>query len=513
MATDREESVVRRTVTIGMLLCAIASASVLRAQDPAPGVVARNDSVSIRLVDVDLRSAVQVLGKYLDRPVVFGTVNGVRVTLETPQPVPIADVGRLLRGLLESQNYELFADTATAIYRVRPRETARQLGGPPLMDPRGVPPMGGNEALQLYVIHLRHARADDVAATVNALYGRSSSLGESGARRTGTLRIELQENRVPPTLGIPSTPEVVTSVAGRSATFSGEVTIVPDPRANSLLIRAAEKDFELLKAAVRELDIRPLQVLITVTIAEIRKDRSLSFGVSATAGHTSIGKENATVGGTVTGGGVSDVVIDFLNVGAHDIDIRLRAAAARGDVRILSRPVVIAANNEDAEINVGSQRPFVQVARVLPTENTARDQVVQYKDVGTRLSVRPTISPDGYVMLQVTQEVNQATGESSGLSGVDAPVISTRSVQTQLLIKDRQTVVLGGLTDKQRDVSQGGVPVLSSIPVLGGLFGRRSRRTVETELYLFITPHVIRDDAEAEAATKPLETRANEVKP
>ena len=512
MAIDREARVVAQScfrAAVAMLLGALCPAPLLSAQDPAQGVVARNDSVSIRLVDVDLRSAVQVLSKYLDRPVVFGGVSGVRVTLETPRPVPMGEVTRLLRGLLESQNYELFADTTAAIYRVRQREAARQLGS----QLQAQPQQSAQQSLQLYVIHLRHARAADVAATVNALYGRASALGEIGSRRGATLSRELQENRVPLNTGVPPSPEAVPSVAGRPATFSGEVTIVPDPRANSLLIRASERDFELLKAAVGELDIRTLQVLITVTIAELRKDRSLSFGIGASVPPQPIGSGNATVSGELSGGGVGDLVIDFLNVGARDIDLRLRAAAARGDVRILSRPVVIAANNEDAEINVGSQRPFVQVARVLPTENTARDQVVQYKDVGTRLRVRPTISPDGYVMLQVTQEVNQATEESSGLAGVDAPVISTRSIQTQLLIKDRQTVVLGGLTDKQRDVSQGGLPVLSAIPVLGGLFGRRSRRTVETELYLFITPRVIRNDAEADEATRPMRERAEKTKP
>ena len=133
----------------------------------------------------------------------------------------------------------------------------------------------------------------------------------------------------------------------------------------------------------------------------------------------------------------------------------LRAAAERGDATILSRPVLLAANNEEAEINVGSQRPFVQVARVLPTDNTARDQVVQYKDVGTRLRVVPTISDDDYVMLQVTQEVNAATAEQA----FDAPIISTRSVDTKLLVRDGQTIVLGGLTDRQRERTQGGVPV------------------------------------------------------
>ena len=189
--------------------------------------------------------------------------------------------------------------------------------------------------------------------------------------------------------------------------------------------------------------------------------------------------------------------------------MQLAAAAERGDVRILSRAMVIAANNEPATINVGSQHPFIQVSRALPTDNTARDQVVQYKDVGTKLTVLPTISPDGYVGLQVSQEVNDATSEVA----FDAPVISTRSVQTTLLIKDGQTVALGGLTDTQRDVNQGGVPILSSIPILGGLFGHASRETTETELYLFLTPHVIKTDADADSLTAPLKAKAEQVKP
>jgi general secretion pathway protein D len=136
---------------------------------------------------------------------------------------------------------------------------------------------------------------------------------------------------------------------------------------------------------------------------------------------------------------------------------------------------------------------------VLPTDNTARDQVVQYKDVGTRLRVLPTISNDGHVMLPVIQEINAATTETA----FDAPIISTRSVETRPLINDRQTVVLGGLSDRQREATQGGVPVLSSSPILGGLFGRAGRRTTETELFLLITPRVIRSDAEAHAATEP----------
>jgi general secretion pathway protein D len=242
-----------------------------------------------------------------------------------------------------------------------------------------------------------------------------------------------------------------------------------------------------------------------VMIAEVQRNRSFSLGVDASSATRRLGGTNTTASATQSSGGtVGDFVLKVMNLTGLDIDATLSAAESRGEVHILSRPVVIAANNEQAQIMVGSQRPFVQVSRSLPTDAASRDQVVEYKDVGTKLSVRPTISPDGYVVLDVTQEVNNATNEIA----FNAPVISTRSVQTQLLIKDGQTVALGGLTDRQRDSNRGGIPVLSRIPVLGGLFGHTARNSNETELFLFLTPHVIRNDAEADSLTNPMLKRA-----
>jgi general secretion pathway protein D len=297
---------------------------------------------------------------------------------------------------------------------------------------------------------------------------------------------------------------------GRAAQLTGEVTIVPDAGTNSLLIRASRADFELIQVAVAQVDVRPLQVLIEVVIAEVRKDRSFNFGVDASLPTSKVrGTTNTTVNAQTTGIGLGDFALRIMDIGGVNLDVTLRAAASRGDVSILSRPILLAANNEVAEILVGSQRPFIQVSRALPTDNAARDQVVQYKDVGTSLSVRPTISQDGYVMLEVTQEVNAATTEVA----FDAPVISTRTVRTQLLVRDSQPVVLGGLADRQRERTQGGVPILSSIPLLGGLFGRASRRTTETELFLFLTPRVIRDDDDADRLTSPLRERSEAKSP
>jgi general secretion pathway protein D len=172
-------------------------------------------------------------------------------------------------------------------------------------------------------------------------------------------------------------------------------------------------------------------------------------------------------------------------------------------VTILSRPVVLAQNNQEARIMVGSERPFVQLFRSLPTDAAVRDQVVQYRDVGTQLTIRPTINPDGYVTMSVLQEVSNATAETQ----FGAPIISTREAKTQLMVKNNQTVVIGGLIDHQRETSSSGIPVLKDIPILGALFRSAAQeRTNVTEMFIFITPHVLKTDDDLDVVTKELQT-------
>jgi general secretion pathway protein D len=362
-------------------------------------------------------------------------------------------------------------------------------------------------APELFVISLRHARAADVATTINSLFGHSSSPQSSrpGASHALTLGDELRAEQIPPTGA--ALPENVPGAVGRAAALTGELTIVPDVHGNSLLVRANRADFELIQAAVQQLDVRPPQVLIEVLIVEALRDRSFSLGVESSISDTHVDNtQNTTVGGSFSPGsaGLGDFTLHVMGAGGFDLNATIRAAQSRGDVRIVSRPVVLAENDEEAEVVVGSQRPFVQVARTLPTETAVQDQIVQYKDVGTKLNVRPNISVDGTVQLNVTQEVSTATTETQ----FNAPVISTRSVKTDLLVQDGQTIVLGGLTDSQHDVQTSGVPLLSRIPFIGGLFGSQSRVSAETELFIFLTPHVIRNDDDAKRLTDPLHARA-----
>ncbi len=470
----------------------------LCAQDTS-GVRATNDSVSVRFVDADIRGVIQALGRYLPKPVLVGNIQAVKVSLETPAPVTRRGVRELLKGLVESQGLEFTEDSS--FFRIGPSRPLPPGGG---VGGAGLPPgavgQSGGAAVQLFVIRLKHARASDVAATVNLLFGAGGEFSGRAGLAVPTLSDELRRNVVPPA-GAPSPgPGAPAAAAGtKTAALTGPVTIVPDELTNSLLIRASQQDYDVLKQGVEQLDIRPLQVLIEVMIVEARHDRSFSFGSDLFLPPQSVDKGNGTVDANSVGGGIGDLVIHLMNLGHAEIDATLRAAASKGDVQIVSRPVLLASNNTEARLLVGSQRPFVQVSRSLPTETPTRDQVVQYRDVGTRLTIRPTINQDGYVSLVVQQEVNAATSEVQ----FDAPVISTREAVTQVLVRDGQTIVLGGLRDQQRERTQSGIPILSGIPLIGGLFGSADRRKTETELYLFLTPRILKTDADADSATAP----------
>jgi general secretion pathway protein D len=476
----------RRVICPSIGLAAALLAGVVppaRSQEPS---LAAADTVRLHFLDAELRTVVQALARHLPKPVMMGAVPPTRVTLETPGPVPRHEVVTLLRGLLESQSLRLVEDSAFFTVTSAPPVAMMAPAGPGA-------PAGG--PVSLHVIRLRHARAADVAATINLLFGGGGDFSGRPGLSAGTLTEELRRTNVPAggvgALPVPS--------PSRGANLAGATVVVPDELTNALLIRASDQDFEVLRSAVEQLDVRPLQVLIEVLILEARKDRAFSIGADLTVPPQAL-TGDASIDARTVGGGLGDLVVRLMRLGKADVDAVIRMAQSRGDVRIVSRPVLLASNNVEARFLVGSQRPFVQVSRTQPTDGATRDQVVQYKDVGTKLTVRPTINHDGYVSLIVQQEISTATDETQ----FDAPIISTREAVTQVLVRDGQTIVIGGLRDRQTSDLRSGVPILSGIPLIGGLFGGQSRSRSEVELFLFLTPRILRDDGDVERLNRAL---------
>ena len=455
----------------------------LRAQEPPPA--RGTDSVSFDYQDADLRFVVAALAQAAGLNIVFSALPSTPVTLRTNQPVNRAEIRALLISIVEANG--LTVTEEGSVLRIEPAAVIdAQIAGD-----------ASPQDVRLFVYRMKHAQAGRMAGTIQALFGggnTDASLSRS-LSRTG-LSNELRQYQIPPVRpdepDAAVTPQITTSVP---AQVSGPFQIHADDLTNSLLVRSTEADWPVILEAIQALDLRPLQVVIEVLIAEVRRTSNLTFGVGAEVPQTRDPDSGVVIGGELVGPSTGDFIVRLMEVGKVSADIVLTALSSRGDVNILSRPVILALNNQEARILIGSERPFVQVFRALPTDNAVRDQVVQYRDVGTSLTIRPTINHDGYVSLDLMQEVSTATNETQ----FGAPVISTRQAATQLLARNKQTVVIGGLVDRQNDRTRGGIPFLKDIPLIGALFGSTQRSTVHTELFLFVTPHIIASDEDADA--------------
>ncbi len=470
------------------LLALLLPASPAGAQDPVPPPAAPAEGgMLLNFQDVELAYALTALVQASGRGVMYHDLPPKLVTLRSQEMVPRASLLPLARSLARANGVSVSEEGGLVWFRGTGEEA---------VDPR-----------QLYIYRLRHQRAGELGATLAALFG--APLPPTGARGPApTLGQQLRELQQGPATqpggGAVQAPQgIVIRAGGGVGDVSGEVLIVPEEVTNSLLVRANASDWALLEQALEVLDLRPLQVVIEVVIAEVRRTSDRELGVSWGAVRER--------GDDVVEGGIPfrpDAAEDAFRLralrfgGDLDVEVALNALATTGDVRILSRPVVLAQNNQQARILVGSQRPFVSASRTLPTDPIgSRDQIVQYREVGTVLDILPTINPEGYVNLAVTQEVSNATAETQ----FGAPIISTREAQTQLLARNGQTVVLGGLVDRQTDRIRTGIPYLVQIPVLGRLFGTTRDADTTSELFLFLTPYVVATDEDADRLREQIE--------
>jgi general secretion pathway protein D len=461
---------------------AVVTALPVHAQDTPIRVSA--DGVMLDFQDADLRLVLAALAEAGGLNVLYGDLPERRITVRTNRPVPVDGILPLLRSLAAANGLLISEDGD--FVRLESSETA---------GPAGQQDAQQQEELRLFVYRLNHARASQVAATLQALFG-GGQMGRDAVRGLSrpSLGESLRSQAIPPAdpEADPADVEVITQVPGLRAELAGSLHIVPDEATNTLLVRAQAADWAIIEQAIQVVDLRPLQVVIEVVIAEVRRTRDISTGVSFSASRE---RESGTTEGELSSTRAdNEAILRLVRTGTVNVEAALSALSSTGQVRILSRPVIHAQNSQEATILVGAERPFVQVFRSLPTDAAVRDQVVQYRDVATSLTILPTINTDGYVNIQLSQEVNNATSETQ----FGAPIISTRKATTHLLARDGQTLVIGGLIDRQSDNSRSGIPFLSDIPLIGGLFGSSRNNEATSELFLFLTPHIVNNDADAD---------------
>ncbi len=288
------------------------------------------------------------------------------------------------------------------------------------------------------------------------------------------------------------------------------IDIQADEDTNALIITAPPDEMRNILAVIEQLDIRRAQVLVEAIIAELSENNSQSLGVNfAVDGSdsnrpvalTNLGGQTQQLAAQVASQGTSglatglQLAVGRFGEGGIDFGFLLSAIASDSDNNILSTPTLVTLDNQEAEIIVGQNVPFVTGTQ-LSASNNNPFQTIERQDIGISLRVRPQINEGNNIRMDIEQEVSDVS--TTSVTGASDITTNRRAIRTTVLVEDGQTLVLGGLLDDQNSFSREKVPVLGDIPLLGNLFRFKTSTREKTNLMVFMHPTILRDVASAD---------------
>ncbi|NIO17295.1 MAG: type II secretion system secretin GspD [Deltaproteobacteria bacterium] len=358
---------------------------------------------------------------------------------------------------------------------------------------------------KINVYYLENADSEELATVLNNLI--------SG--RTGG-----------PTPGQPGQPSTIKGIIAPE--FEGPIKITADKATNSLLIIASPVDYLTLVEVIKKLDIKRRQVYVESVIMEVRIDKGRDLGVEYRAAFEPTSNSAAIFGSNFDfSGNVNDLLIalaagnplllagEGLTAGVIGGTVRLpdgteipaitailRAAEVATNVNVLATPHLLTTDNQEAEIVVGENVPFI-TSQARDTTNLSNIiNTVEREDVGITLRITPQIHESDFVKLDIYQETS-AIKEGTAIFDINpvGPTTTKRSAKTNIIVKSGQTIVVGGLMQEVRNRNVSKIPILGDIPLIGALFRFESDSSQKTNLLIFLTPKIIKDVGELEGVT------------
>lgn len=292
-----------------------------------------------------------------------------------------------------------------------------------------------------------------------------------------------------------------------------QVQVTADEGTNSLIITASAQDYEVIKEIIEKLDIVREQVLVEMLIMEVSEDTLREIGIDwatldeAVAGSVR-GFAATNFGPRVdfASGDLEGLAVGAWRASGDDVTIGaiLHALEKRSGVNILSTPHVTTSNHNTAKIIVGENIPYVVQSRITETTDFITPTVIdtfEYKDVGISLEITPHISQGGLVRLEINSEFTKLIEGVTGTSA-NTPTTARREAQTVVSMDSGSTVVIGGLIRDDKTTVQKKIPLVGDLPVVGALFRLQRDQLQKTNLLMFITPHVVRDQKDLEQITE-----------
>jgi len=381
----------------------------------------------------------------------------------------------------------------------------------------------GESNIQVY--RLQNSVAEDLAKVLTSII--------QGASVTAT----------PAAAGTTQAAQKITTPA-----VSKNVQVVPDKATNTLVIMAEREDYKILESIIKQLDVPRAMVYIEALIMEVNATKDFKLGVewrgitehgsvdgnptaafigSGGAGTTAnpggynildglitttpLGVTGAFPSGFsmgIVGTGITIGGVTFPSIGAV-----VQAYKNDSEVSILSTPQILTLDNEEAEINVGSNVPYLTRQDTTSSTTSINYNNYEYRDVGVTLNITPHINEENFIRLKISQQVTKVVaGVSSDTTKPSTPTTLKRTAKTTVVVKDKETVVIGGLVGDSTEASTYRIPLVGDIPLLGWLFKTKASSREKTNLYVFITPHIVRTQQEAAALYQEKRESMGEVK-
>ena len=397
----------------------------------------------------------------------------------------------------------------------------------------------GNKNGNIWVVPLKNAEASKLAITLRALVAADAALSAqvaSSSNTPSTLASAAQQNMAAATQTTASSAagaNLATSALTSSSNPNIGGFIQAEPATNSILITGSEPLYRSLRQVIEQLDLRRNQVYIESLIVEVSNETAAELGIQwnflVGAGDQNVGfgstnygapGQNQGAGGNIFGlnqnvnnivnGGTASGAVPIapapgLNLGlitrfngTYAMSALVRALQTASGTNILSTPNLITLDNEEARIIVGQNVPILtgSYSTTGSTSTVTPFQTYVRQDVGILLRVRPQISDNGIVKMQIYQEVSSVAAQTT--AGI---VLNKRNIESNVLVDDGQMVVLGGLISDEYADGSSGVPFLSSIPLIGQLFRYDNKNRVKRNLLVFMRPYVLRDKNQADEIT------------
>ncbi|QWF16096.1 type II secretion system secretin GspD [Lysobacter capsici] len=402
--------------------------------------------------------------------------------------------------------------------------------------------------IQLYTLELKYIKAKDLADRLSEVFGGRGGSGSSGGEGAPSLMPGLESTEVRDNGSGTSTADIGKSSDGSSDSSgggglgggaslgsrqsgNGAVTLEVDgskvgvaavEETNSILVRSSPQAWKSIRNVIEKLDVMPMQVHIEAQVAEVELTNGLEYGVQWFLERATIdngfGDLNrstnplvpakwSTIAGSIGGKSGDGLAWSLIKNNAAAV---LTALDKVTDIHILQSPSVFVRNNAEATLNVGTRIPIESVSVNTGTGNNNTYSQVQYLDTGVILKVRPRVSRDGMVFMDIVQEVSSAGNAINGSTNV---TINTKKLKTEAAVQSGETVLLAGLISDTTTRGSNGFPGLSRIPVLGGLFGKQNTSTTRRETIILLTPTLVRNPQESRDLTDEYSRRFRAMEP